>query len=227
MTFYEIIDRLIDAGDSLLDEPERVPADKRSDKNYIDARDEIHQELSSAEAVEAACYHESGHFAYSVILGFKLEKDTTHFRIIGPTIKYHPPTDTEPEWYEPTPTATRTPGLPLPYNNESLEELALVVVAGGESVRWFRPKQKRGNKNDYRRFKKLREMVFHGVHPDYRHTIKSTKYYWKKAAQEVRSDFKQGRHNGRRNQLVETKAQLVMNEVFGPVFSNSNTKAIL
>jgi hypothetical protein len=215
VTHHEIIDGLIDAGDALLDEQERVPADKRSDKNYTDARTVIHQELSNAEAVEAACYHESGHFAYSVFLGFKLEKDVTHFRIIGPTIKYHPPTDTEPERYEPTPTAIKTPGLPLPCDNESLEEFALIAVAGGESVRWFHPKQKRGNKNDYRRLKKLREMVLQGVHPDYRHTIKPTKYYWKKAAQKVRNELKQ---EGRRNQLIVTKAQLIMKEVFSPVF---------
>lgn len=216
MTFYEIIDGLIDFGDSLLDEHERVPSDKRNDKNYTDARAEIHQELANVEDVETGCYHESAHFAYSMFLGFKLKKDVTHFRIVGPTIKLHPPTNTEPEWYEPTSMAIKTPGLPLSYNIESLEELALIAVAGGESVRWFRPKQKRGNKNDYRRFKQLRGMVFHGLHPIYRHTLKSTKYYWKKAAQEVRSDFRQGLHNS----LIEAKARLTMTEVFGSVFSN-------
>src|SRR6266481_642440 len=123
MTFYEIIDGLIDAGDSLLDEHERVPADRRNDKNYTDARAEIHQELSSVEDVETGCYHESAHFAYSVFLGFKLKKDITHFRIVGPTIKYHPSTDAGPESYEPTPMAVKAPGLPLPYNIESLENL--------------------------------------------------------------------------------------------------------
>jgi hypothetical protein len=217
MTFSEAIDALIDAGDLLLSEPDRVPLDKRGDKKYSNARATIHQELSSIEDVEAACYHESAHFVYSTFLGFKLKKDVTLFRIIGPTIKYHPRNDPYPEWYEPTPTAVQTPGLPLPYDNESLEELALVAVAGGESVRCFRPKQKRGNKNDYGRFDQVREMVFIRLHRDYRHTIKSTKSYWKKAAREVRNGFKQGVNN----QLIEVKARLVMTEVFGPVLLNT------
>jgi hypothetical protein len=69
MTFYEIIDGLIDAGDLLLNEQERVPSGKRSDKNYTDARDTIHQELSSVQDVEAGCYHESAHFVYSTFFG--------------------------------------------------------------------------------------------------------------------------------------------------------------
>jgi hypothetical protein len=217
MTFYETIDALIDAGDLLLSEKERVPVDKRSVKGYTYARALIHQELSSFEDVEAACYHESAHFVYSTFLGFKLKKDVTLFQIIGPTIKYHPRIDPYPEWYEPTPTAVQTPGLPLPYDNESLEELALVAVAGGESVRCFRPYQKRGNKNDYGRFDHVREKVFRRLHPDDRQTIKSTKYYWKKAARKVRSGFKQGLNN----QLIEVKARLVMLEVFSSVLSST------
>jgi hypothetical protein len=217
VTFYEAIDALIDAGDLLLSEKERVPLDKRSVKGYTYARALIHQELSRFEDVEAACYHESAHFVYSTFLGFKLKKDVTLFQIIGPTIKYHPRIDPYPEWYEPTPTAVQTAGLPLPYDNESLEELALIAVAGGESVRCFRPYQKRGNKNDYGRFDQIREKVFRRLHPDYRNTIKSTNYYWKKAARKVRNGFKQGLNN----QLIEVKARLVMIEVFGPVFSNT------
>src|SRR5258708_1109945 len=100
MTFYEIIDGLIDAGDLLLNKQERVPGGKGSDKDYTDVRAVIHQELSSVEDVETACYHESAHFIYSTLLGFKLQKDVTYFRVIGPTIKYHPPNGTNPEWYE-------------------------------------------------------------------------------------------------------------------------------
>jgi hypothetical protein len=217
MTFYEIIDGLIDAGDLLITESERVPADKRSNKDYEDARDMIHQELSDVEDVTTACYHESAHYAYSVFLGYKLKRDVTHFKVVGPSIKFHSPTDTEPEWYEPTPTAVSAPGLQLPYDSESLEELALIAVAGGESVRWFRPGQKRGNRSDYKRFKQVRKLVFGRLHPDYRDTIKPVNYYWKKAAQEVRNEFKQGLHN----QLIDLKSQLVMTEVFGPVFSST------
>jgi hypothetical protein len=222
MTFFEVIEHLIDAGDLQLEEHERVPSNERDRPQYKEARDVIHSEFANFEAVEAACYHESSHFVYATLLAFELGKDPTTFRVVGPTIKYHPLADTASEKYEPTPTALKAPGLPLPNNSKSLEETARIAVAGGESIRWFRPGHNLGNRNDFRRFKQLRESAFRLTHPVLRHTIKSTKHYWKGAAWTVQDDFRIKRHN----QLIEAEAQLIMREIFGSVFLHSSTKEI-
>ena len=62
MTLYEIIDALIDEGDSLLDESARVPMDGRNDNFYKKARKHIHEHLPTKEAIELVCCHEVGHY---------------------------------------------------------------------------------------------------------------------------------------------------------------------
>src|SRR6266481_4296666 len=110
MAFFEIIDSLIDVTG--------VPKCKRNGEQYEAACKEIHDDLSDVGDVEATCYHESAHFVYATFLGYKLKKDTSAFKIIGPRIEYHPATNAKPEWYEPTTSALKAPGLQsLPYTS--------------------------------------------------------------------------------------------------------------
>ncbi len=89
MTFYEIINGLVDAGDKVL-------ADRRSGDDYTTARKRIHDELASPHDVEVACYHEAGHWVYSL-------------PVIGPRIEYYPATNGKPEKYNATPTGLESP----------------------------------------------------------------------------------------------------------------------
>jgi len=209
MTFSEIIDSLIDTVD--------VPEGKRNGEGYESARKEIHDDLSDVGDVEAACYHESAHFVYATFLGYRHKKDTSAFRVMGPKIEYHAPTDIEPEWYESTSSWLKAPGLSLPYTNESMEELAIVGVPGGESVRYFHPKRKPGDRNDWKRFEVLCKTARNHVGS----LIQPAHIYWEHAAKTVREDFGFKRHN----LLIEAKAELTKWDVFQSVFSN--TKEIL
>src|SRR6266851_4451526 len=158
MTFYEIIDSLIDVTG--------VPVDKRCGEGYEAARKEIHDNLATIEDVTAVCYHEAGHLIYANLVGFKYNVNTADFRIVGPQIEYHEATNSEPAWYESTSTAIRSTGLraKIPHTNEGLLDLATVSVAGGESVRNFsekksKPMWKLGNRDDEKRFKRVADDI--------------------------------------------------------------------
>src|SRR6266702_4694249 len=107
MTFYEIIDGLIDAGD-------KVQADKRSGDGYATARQRIHEELASSHDVEVACYHEAGHWAYSLPVVKLSVGNLKLLRVIGPRIKYYAATDGRPEKYDATPTGLESPKIQRP-----------------------------------------------------------------------------------------------------------------
>ena len=116
MTFFEIIDSLIDVTD--------VPLCKQNGEGYESARKVIHEELSSVKDVEVACHHEAGHWAVAVASADQLEADGSLFEVGGPRIKYHYPVDGKPEHYEPTTTRLIMTGMEdwLPESNEDRKD---------------------------------------------------------------------------------------------------------
>jgi hypothetical protein len=216
MTFYEIIDSLIDVN--------AVPEKKRSGEGYGDARKEIHDNLVTIEDVTAACYHEAAHLIYATNLGFALKADVSGFQILGPHIKYYPATDDKAEWYEPTTMAISTPGLhkKLRDTHSAVFEMAKIGVAGGESVEFFRkklskPMWKSGNKDDWARFKLFASGVLSRVgNPpiDFPHN------YWRDAETAVRHDFAQGLYDSE----IEREALIAKIQVFPLVLLSENTK---
>jgi hypothetical protein len=203
VTFYDTIESLINV--------DQVPILKRSGKGYDDARNEIHDDLAEVGDVEAVCYHEAAHFIYAVLLGTKLQKDTSLFQIIGPKIDYHSP-GVEPEEYEATSSGLKTPGLDLPYNHENVQEIARIAVAGGEAVQYFHPKRKRGDASDRRNFEKFCKKARMRAGGD----IEPPHVYWNEAARDVEKEFQLQQYN----LLIEVKAELVKRDVFHAVFSN-------
>lgn len=213
MTFWEIIDRLIDDGD-------QVPLINRKGNGYEAARKLIHDELSSEHAVEVACYHEAAHWVYSIPIIKLSGGDFTLLKVVGPRIDYYPAANGKPEKYEPTPTGLQSPRIdPRNYSNRLLELLAMVAVAGGESVfQFYGPKEKRGDTNDDGRFfarhEEFRFCLTRGI------VSEDAGVYWKKALKDVRDDFKQ-------NQLlIAAKAEQIKQEVFYPVFGLSKSTTL-
>jgi hypothetical protein len=206
MTFYEIIDGLIDAGDE-------VPAVKRNGDGYAAARKLIHDELASPHDVEVACYHEAGHWAVAVASADQLEADGSLFEVCGPRIKYYYPVDGKPERYEATPTGLKMVGMEnwLPKSGSDVKIMARIAMAGGESVQHFYgPNQKRGDVNDTGRFDELcrnTRLRLGGV-------IEAPYIYREKALEEIQTDFR----NVMFASNVSERAERVKQERFGPVF---------
>jgi hypothetical protein len=201
MTVHEIIDGMIDVRD--------VPPEKREGSEYEAARKQIHDELSTIRDVEAACYHEAGHWAYAVVAANQFGVDGSLFQVVGPRIRYDASDKNYP--YDATPTALRLVGMQnwKPRSDDDVEIMARVAVAGGESVHHFYGlTQKRGDENDNARFKifcKEARNRLGGL-------IDAPHVYWGDAKIEVRKNFKKVRS------VVETKAKEIMKEQFGPVF---------
>jgi hypothetical protein len=205
MTFYDVIDGLIDAGD-------KVPAVKRNGDDYTTARKIIHDELASQHDVEVGCFHEAGHWAYSLPVVKLSGGNTKLLKVIGPRIKYHPATNDKSQKYDATPTGLESPKIDRPdYSNRLLKLLAKVAVAGGESVsQFYGPKEKRGDTNDRGKFCAL--------HKEYRFCLtrsiirEDADVYWLQALKDVQNDFKE-------NQLlIASTAEKIKREVFYQVF---------
>ena len=204
MTFFEIIDNLIDVTG--------VPVLKQNGEQYEDARKLIHTELSTVEGVEIACYHEAGHWAQAVLA---LGADGSLFEVVGPRIKYD---ESKKNPYDPTPTGLSLPGLKdwKAQVEEDVKVMARVAVAGGESVhRFFGPVVKRGDKDDIERFKAFCQDARNRLGG----IIEPAHIYLNEARENVRKDFE----NERFKNLVQSKAELVKKEVFRPVFEFHTT----
>jgi hypothetical protein len=208
MTIYEIIDGLIDEGDSLLDESARVPMDERNDNFYKEARKHIHEHLPTKEAIELVCYHETGHYFAAVEAATQLRLDSSQFKIVGPSIRYNPKVF---ECYNPTSMGLFAPGL----ENRTIQTevelilLARVSMAGGESVRHFYgSKAKRGDKNDISKFTRFCKTVPHCV------LTQEPKIYMAQARRHFRSKLRDTEFKVR----FILKAENVKQELFGPVF---------
>jgi hypothetical protein len=204
MTFYEIIDALIDVS--------QIPPEKQKGEGYGSARKLIHDEFATAEDVEVGCYHEAGHWAYSLPVVKLSGGNIKLLKVIGPRIEYYPAANGKPEKYDPTPTGLESPKIArADYSDPLLELLAKVAVAGGESVcQFYGPKAKRGDIYDRNKFC--------ATHQEYRFCLtrsivsEGADVYWLQALKEVQDDFKE-------NQLlIATKAEKIKQEVFYPVF---------
>jgi hypothetical protein len=143
VNFYDTIESLINV--------DLVPEKKRIGENYEAARNEIHEELSTPEDVEAVCYHEAAHWIYAEFLGFELElseDDLALIKPVGPRITYHP-SDDKPERYEAIVSAMAVPIIrTTSYTERIVELLARMAVAGGESTNHFFKSHKRGDTDD-------------------------------------------------------------------------------
>jgi hypothetical protein len=210
MTFYEVIDNLIDVTG--------VPETKRSGIEYEAARNLIHIELSSMEEVEVACYHEAGHWAFAILVANQLAVDGSLFEVVGPRIKYDV---SKKNPYDATPTGLSLPGMEnwKAQDEDDVGAMARIAVAGGESVHhFFGPTQKRGDKNDKDRFEefcKNARMRLGGV-------VEPPHVYWGQAIKDAQIDFKDTLFALR----ISAKAELVKHQQFGPVF-RSHMKATL
>ena len=205
MTFYEAIDELIDV--------HKVPDTKKNGDGYENARQLIHEELSNHEDVEVACYHESGHWAYAVVSANQLGIDASQIDVVRPRIEYHPPINSELEWYESTPTGLTLPGTNrLAYTEENVKIMARIAMAGGETVQhFFGLSQKRGDLNDIVRFDafcKQAHLILGSI-------IGPPFSYREEAIKEIRRDFS----NKRFDLIIRTKATLVSQNQFGSVFA--------
>jgi hypothetical protein len=208
VTFYEIIDGLIDAGD-------KVPPVKRNGDGYAAARKLIHDELASPHDVEVACFHEAGHWAYYLPVVRQSGGNDKLLKVIGPRIEYYPAAKGKPEKYDATPTGLESPRIdPREYTSRLFTLLAKIAVAGGESVfQFYGPNAKRGDINDRGRFDER--------HAEFRFVLtqrvinEDADAYWQKALKDVKDDFKA-------NQLVIAfKAEKIKQEVFYQVFGLS------
>jgi hypothetical protein len=203
MTFSEIIYNLIDVTN--------VPESKRSGVEYEAARNLIHEELSTVEDVEIACYHEAGHWAFAVLVANQLGVNGSLFDVVGPRIKYN---ETAKKPYDPTPTGLSLPGMEnwKAQIAEDVTAMARIAVAGGESVHHFYgPKRKRGDKNDRERF----EALCGEAHMRLGRIIQPPHIYWNQAIEDAREiDFKDGVFALQ----ISSKAELIKHQLFGPVF---------
>jgi hypothetical protein len=229
MTFYDIIDSLIDLskvdkdkqkGDGYEAAPQWSGQKRPTVVRSKAARREIHDNLTTIEDVTAACYHEAGHLIYANLIGFKYAVNTAGFRILGPQIEYHEATNIKPARYEGTPTAICCPGLhvKIPDTNPGLLDTAMISVAGGEAVGYFSAKNnksmwKRGTYDDQERFKRfatdVRNRVGRPIEPYITH--------WQDATTNVRKDFASDLYVSD----IETEALCAMMLVFRPVFLNT------
>jgi hypothetical protein len=202
MTFYEIIDSLIDVTG--------VPKCQQKGEGYESARKSIHDEFATVEDVEIGCYHEAGHWAFAVLVANQLGVDGSLFDVVGPRIKY----DAKTNLYDATPTGLSLPGMEnrKAQNESEVMAMARIAVAGGEAVHHFYgPNQNRGDKDDRDRFKVYSKeaRLWLGGPIDPPHV------YWNKAIEDARGiDFKDALFALR----VSQKAELVKEQQFGPVF---------
>ena len=210
MTFFEIIESLINVTN--------VPEAKRSGVEYEAARKLIHESLSCPEDVEAASYHEAGHWAFGILVANQLGVDGSLFDVVGPRIKY----DTMNNLYDATPTGLSLPGMKnwKAQDEDDVMAMARIAVAGGESIHhYYGPQGKRGDKNDRCRFdafcKDARLRLGGPIQPPH--------VYWDQAIADARgTNFKDVLFTS----VIESKAALVRQQQFGPVF-RSDTKATL
>jgi hypothetical protein len=197
MTFYEMIDRLIDVTE--------VPENKHSGEGYESARRLIHEELTNVKDVDVGCHHEAAHWSEAVLAANQLGVDVSLFKVVGPRITY----DASRDAYEPTPTGLKMIGMEgwKAQTEEEVKILARIAVAGGESVHHFYgPNQKRGDGNDIGRFNELcREarMRLGSI-------IQAPPIYINEARDSVRADFE----NERFRETVRLKAQMIKKEQF-------------
>lgn len=199
MTFYEMIDRLIDLTE--------VPEDKRRGEGYESARRLIHEELANVMDVDVACHHEAAHWAEAVLVAnqFGIGIDGSLFKVVGPSITYDPSKDT----YEPTPTGLKMIGMEgwKAQTEEHVKILARIAVAGGESVHHFYgPNQKPGDGNDIGRFNELCREAHMGLGS----LIEPPHVYINDARESVRKEFEDERFK----ETVRVKARMIKKEQF-------------
>ena len=201
MTLHEIIDSLIDLSE--------VSLDKRGGDKYEQARQIIHDSLNTVDDVEAACFHEAGHWAQAFLAAHQLDADGSLFKVVGPTIKYNRSKDT----YDATPTGLKLVGMEgwRASSEDDVKIMARIAVAGGESILCFYgPSRGRADGNDIGRFKCFcRETrgYLGGI-------INAPHVYLNEATTDVRRDFQEERFKI----LLRAKTELIKRDVFGPVF---------
>lgn len=199
MTLYETIDSLIDVTN--------VPEEKRQDKQYELARKAIHDELSSVENIEIACYHEAGHWSEAVLAAHYLGANPQQVHVIGPTIGY------KQGKYDPIPTGLKIHGVESwqPQSENEVKAMARIAVAGAISVQHFRPDCTTcGDTNDIGRF----DQFCRDAHMRLRGTIQPPHIYIDEAKEAVRKDFCDPVFV----EMVRLKSEAIKSEQFGPVF---------
>jgi hypothetical protein len=117
----------------LIDETQ-VPRGRHSDPRCHKARHVICDELSTAEKIDAVCFHEIGHLIYLRRASYLTDVEKSAIKIYGPRIIH----DEKSGELEGVPALIGSPP-PKFYDEHVLSELATVAVAGGEFIRFFFP----------------------------------------------------------------------------------------
>jgi hypothetical protein len=125
----------------------RVPNDKINDLRLPPVFDKLAAQLEQESEIELVCVHEAGHLYYSRRMGLE-----PYFA--GPTV-YHE-VDEDGEHFDSFPAAVLNPELNTSYryNEERINGIARIAVAGGEFVQRFLPGKPRGDGGDYTTFSK-------------------------------------------------------------------------
>jgi hypothetical protein len=206
MTHRDIIDDLIDVSG--------VPECKRHGEKYEQARESIHKDLATPEDVEAACYHEAGHWYEAVAASDYLGIDSSEITVHGPRIKY----DSKTDEYDVANAGIQAKELKSfkAQSEEDVKAMARIVVAGGVTVRHF-DKSKPGDKDDKPRF----EAFARDARNRLGGIIDPPHEYWDDATDGIEKQFQDSDYRN----AVKSKAEEIKNSLFARVFQASNLKS--
>jgi hypothetical protein len=141
---------------------DRVPLGKRNHSEYKRQRLELEHGLADAQILESYYTHEAGHLYYFERAGF------SGFEFYGPEMEYDPDimiTD-EKDKYSYFPAAVRSPEFSKLQDCDENElcAIAKAAVAGGVFVEVFLQSSERGDKQDYKDFKKVHLKMYKNDH---------------------------------------------------------------
>src|SRR5258706_5404491 len=141
-----------------------IPAELRDHEDCLKMCREVLSELATPEDIEATCFHETGHFIYTVALSIVVQFPEEQLVMHGPQVTY------ENDDFGWALGSVQSPydSSKIPFTTEIVEHLARVAVAGGVYARKYGQSadKSKGVRGDIRKFNDYYRLALQTLHKD-------------------------------------------------------------